>query len=263
MIDPAETTDQYGPRPDLPRISAGWHNDFQRCGPPENRPESVASRLGLRGPAAETTDTPVMAAHAWPTNAHMIEDVARLGYLRKEWRTLDPTYGRGNFWTRWRPDALVTSDILTGVDFRHLPHDDGAFQAVVFDPPYKLNGTPSNPDIRYGVGEKATRKERMDLIFDGLDECWRVLRHGGMLLVKCQDQVCGGKVRWQTDDITQQLAFLGMEKTDRLDFLTTPRPQPARTRADGEVSGQHHARRNYSTLLVFRSTRKVPTSYVR
>jgi len=208
----------------------------------------------------ETTDTtrwpvdgPVIAATRWPANGHMIEDVARLGYLRREWWTLDPTYGRGTFWARWRPEHLVTTDLLTGVDFRSLPFTDRSFDAVVFDPPYKLNGTPSAPDERYGVGEPATRQERMDLIIDGLNECRRVLTPRGYLLVKCMDQVCGGKVRWQTDDVTDWSRLADLEKIDRLDFLTTPRPQPERKRADGAVSGQHHARRNYSTLLVFRA----------
>lgn len=46
------------------------------------------------------TDGPVLAATAWKTNADLIVDCARLGYLRKEWITLDPTYGRGLWWAR-------------------------------------------------------------------------------------------------------------------------------------------------------------------
>ncbi len=50
----------------------------------------------------------IYAAQKWPTNAHMIVDAARLGYLRKDWWTLDPTYGLGNFWTLWQPTWFVT-----------------------------------------------------------------------------------------------------------------------------------------------------------
>lgn len=31
----------------------------------------------------------VRAATRWPTNGHMIEDVAKLGYLHPDWHTID------------------------------------------------------------------------------------------------------------------------------------------------------------------------------
>lgn len=197
-----------------------------------------------------------MAIGNWPTNAAMIADVARLGYLRAEWRTLDPTYGEfGGFWKKWRPDELVAHDALTdGVDFRHLPHGDGEFPAVVFDGPYKLNGRPDpRIDARYGVGERATRDERHALLFAGLWECARVTAPAGFLLAKCQDQVNGGKVRWQTDLFTGWAADAGLHKVDSFLF-TSFRPQPE-TNPDGSPRSQKHARHNFSTLLVFQKPR--------
>jgi hypothetical protein len=192
-----------------------------------------------------------MATDTWPTNAHLVEDCARLGYLRKEWVTLDPTYGLGTFWKRWRPDILVGTDIHASkssvgdsVDFTHLPYGDRTFDSVVFDPPYKLNGTPTESvDSRYGVHVPRTWQERMELITDGLDECARVLGDG-YLLLKCQDQVCSGKVRWQTVEFTKHLAALRLGLVDRFDMLSY-RPQP-------EGRRQVHARRNASTLLIFK-----------
>lgn len=196
-----------------------------------------------------------MAIHAWKSNAHLIADCARLGYLRKGWRTLDCTYGLGTFWKLWRPDSLFVSDLnpqkcpagecvdFRCADFRHLPWSDRFFDCVVFDPPYKLNGTPTEAvDARYGVDEVDTRQGRMDLIRDGLTECARVLGDG-YLLMKCQDQVNGGKVRWQTYEFTKHAESLGLELVDRFDLLSY-RAQPAGVR-------QVHARRNASTLLVF------------
>lgn len=196
----------------------------------------------------------VPAAFAWPSNAHLIEDVATLGYLRKEWTILDPTYGEGVFWRRWRPDAhnLAGSDLDpakspcgSGVDFTALPWPEAAFDAVVLDPPYKLNGTSAEVgDARYGVHVKATWQERHQLIRDGITECTRVLRPGGYLLLKCQDQVCSGKVRWQTYEFTFHAYGLGLALVDRFDLLGTSRPQPSGRR-------QVHAHGRPSTLLVF------------
>lgn len=188
----------------------------------------------------------VLAAQAWPTNAHMIEDVARLGYLHEDWPTVDVTYGRGKWWTRWHPASLTAHDLKTdGVDFRHLPEPDGSFAAVAFDPPYKLNGTPTvSVDGRYGVDVVGTREARHTLIRDGITECARVLSPEGFLLLKCQDQVNGGKVRWQSREFADHAETLGLALVDSL-LMLGGRPQPAGRR-------QVHARRNLSTLLVLR-----------
>lgn len=194
----------------------------------------------------------ILAAQPWPNNAAMIADCARMGYLRKEWLTLDPTYGKGNFWTEWQPTCLHKSDKFTckpglfryNDDFTALQWSDRSFDAVVFDPPYKFNGTPSSPDIPYGVHEPTRWQDRLQLMKDGVVECARVLKPKGYLLVKCMDQVVSGKVVWQTDHMTATAINAGCVKVDRLDFLTSPRPQPH--------SRQLHARRNYSTLLIFR-----------
>lgn len=197
---------------------------------------------------------PVMSIGKWATNADLIADCARLGYLRSEWKTLDPTYGYGTFWQKWQPDELVGTDLDPaksttgrGVDFTCLPWQAGTFDAVVFDPPYKLNGNPSDTagmDERYGVHTYTDWRDRMELIRRGLTECDAVYNGTGYLLLKCQDQVCSGKVRWQTVEFTNHAAALGLGLVDRFDLLSY-RPQPAGRR-------QVHARRNSSTLLVFK-----------
>lgn len=194
----------------------------------------------------------IYAIHPYRSNAELIEAAAKLGYLHEDWITLDPTFGLGNFWSEWAPKYLIKSDIqatgqggVFGWDFRNLPVRDGEYDAVVFDPPYKLNGTPTaGVDNRYGVGSSTRWQDRIELMKRGQKECARVLKPGGYLLTKCQDQVVSGRVVWQTDIMTAQAIHDGLVKVDRLDILTTPRPQPH--------SRQVHARRNSSHLLVFR-----------
>lgn len=200
----------------------------------------------------EAPAAPVLAVTEWRSNADLIADVARLGYLAADWPTLDPTHGRGTWWKLFRPDDLTACDLDPAksplgcsVDFTAMPFEDGQFRAVVFDPPYKLNGTPTaEVDERYGVHVYTSREDRHRLMVDGVTECTRVLAPGGFLLVKCQDQVNGGRVRWQTDLISGHAASLGLEKVDALHMIAY-RPQP-------EGRRQEHARRNHSTLLVFR-----------
>ena len=52
----------------------------------------------------------VLAACAWPTNADLVVDLVRLGYLKPEDRVLDPTWGRGKWWTKWEPAELTKHD---------------------------------------------------------------------------------------------------------------------------------------------------------
>ena len=191
----------------------------------------------------------ILSAQRWPNNAEMIADVAKLGYLDGD--VLDVTYGYGNFWNTWVPESLTACDLNielsplgVSVDFTDLPFGDSSFDAVVFDPPYKLNGTPTpSVDRRYGVHEPTTWQDRHQLIRDGLSECARVSKR--YVLLKCMDQVCSGKKRWQTIEFTNHAEALGFRLDDRFDLLNRPRPQPSGRR-------QLHAQVNYSTLLVFK-----------
>lgn len=176
-------------------------------------------------------------------------DVARLGYL--DGSVLDVTFGLGTFWSNHRPHFLTACDIDVdksplgiSVDVEHLDRHfaERSFDVVVFDPPYKLNGTPDpTVDARYGVDVVESPTRRMRRISIGTQQCCAVADK--RVLVKVMDQVVSGKKVWQTDAVTEAAAAMGFRKKDRLDLLVNPRPQPPNRR-------QVHAQQNYSTLLV-------------
>ena len=180
------------------------------------------------------------------TNADLLADVATLGYLPDP--VLDATYGRGAFWTKYRPTQLTTNDLRAPADHAWdwttpaPPEWAGKFGAVVFDPPYKLNGTPTDSD-RYGVDEAMPVSRRLEVIETGAHHCAGLVRPRGFLLVKTQAQVACGRVHWQPALVEATVADLGFRKVDELHLVHTSRPQRS----------QVHARRNHSTLSVFRS----------
>lgn len=201
----------------------------------------------------------VLAIGEWKNNAELIaHGIVPLGYLTEEMVTLDPTYGLGNFWTLWQPRTLVASDLDPekspsgeGVDFTDPTcYDDSSFDAVVVDGPYRLNGTPSggeahaNMDASYGTDKYTRWQDRMSLLDDMLVQAARVCKKGGTVLFKCQDQVVSGKVRWQTIWFADAANDLKLELIDQL-HLVGYRPQPPGRK-------QIHARRNYSTMMVFK-----------
>ena len=198
---------------------------------------------------------PVLAAHRWKDNGQLINAAATLGYL--DGSVLDCTYGVGTFWRDWTPDNFTACDADVSksplgepVDATQLASVFGPlrFDVVVFDPPYKLNGTPDPIiDERYGVHVQATVDQRMQLIVDGLRQCCTVAKK--RVLVKCMDQVVSGRKVWQTDIVTSTARDEGFRKRDRFDLLVTPRPQPSGRR-------QLHAQQNYSTLLVLERSKR-------
>lgn len=205
--------------------------------------------------------TEILGIDTYRSNAELIEALVTLGYLSTDTLTLDCTYGLGTFWKNWRPATLMRHDLNPAkapdgpMDFRDLQYPDGRFEAVVLDADYKLNGTPTpEVDGRYGADEVKTWQQRNADIITGMTEAHRVLRPRGRLFVKCMDQVSSGKVRWQTLDFANHGLGLGMELEDRLDMVSH-RKQPTHN-PDGSVRRQVHARRNASTMLVFRKARK-------
>lgn len=199
--------------------------------------------------------TEVLAIGKRSNNAQLIEEAAQLGYL--DGLVIDLTYGEGKFWTRFRPDEerFVTNDLHKPaelrLDFCDTRLDAERYDAVVFDPPYKLAGRrdtfdaakgAQSMDSRYGTGGSYVPIGRTaELIDCGTREACRISRR--FVLVKCMDQVASGRIHWQTDDVTATAKSCGFRKLDSL-ILPGGRKQSPKRR-------QVHARRNYSTLLVF------------
>lgn len=200
-------------------------------------------------PPDAVTPPSILAAQRWTSNADMIVDAANLGYL--EGRVLDPTYGRGLWWTKFKPDDFTHHDLRNdGIDFRRLPYKDGEFDTVAFDPPYIAPGGRSSTGIgeyydRYGLTKAPrTPKDLRVLIGDGIREAARVVDKGGYVLVKCMDYISSGQyipgVAWVFEDAVN----CGLKPVDQFIYLGKARPQPS-------GRSQKHARRNLSNLWVF------------
>lgn len=184
-------------------------------------------------------------------NVDLFTDILDL-YVPEGSRVLDMTWGRGNFWAETESREVIGIDIATPkdclADLRYTPFSDSVFDAVVLDPPYARRvGTSIKSSIAepYGlaaaeapIGWEATRK----LYRDGAKEALRLLRDGGVLILKCQDEIESGKQRWN------HVALLEIEGYICEDlFVLVQKGVPAM-----RVPYQLHARKNHSYFIIQR-----------
>jgi len=193
--------------------------------------------------------------HAFDTtrrmNDRLFEDCYALGYLPEP--ILDLTYGRGTFWKRLPDLEIVGNDLDPAKgdhhhDFADTPWTDGAFPAVVFDPPYKGGGASSLPpgykwpDDHYGLGKAVLSPSDLERTYtEGVKEAARLASQ--FVLVKLQDHVSSGRLQPLSVWATNAALSSGLRLVDSLHVISG-RVQPPGTR-------QVRARHGYSTLLVF------------
>lgn len=194
----------------------------------------------------------------YKTNADLILAAAEMGYLAGS--VLDMTYGKGGFWTKYDPGPrLVSNDWDPALptdqshDFRALPVEwSEEFDSTVFDPPYKLDGTPHDTgpgeaNLLYGTHAGARPYEGVaaigQLYMDGYDEAHRVTKPGGHILVKVMNQVSGGKTRWFWAAVHEYAREKHGDRHVTDLYLIGSRAQPSERR-------QVNVRNNYSILMV-------------
>src|SRR5205814_1086936 len=103
------------------------------------------------------------------------------------------------------------------------------------------------------ISEKKYHEAVLDLYFRSAKEAYRVLRASGILIAKCQDEVCANKQRLTHVEIINELSDIGFV-VEHL-FVVVRRNKPGVSR----VLKQVHARKNHSYFLVFR--KPMPITY--
>ncbi len=197
---------------------------------------------------SETTDKPILSAFVGE-NSELLPLILDL-YVPAGGRVADVTYGEGTFWKEIDFDdyEFLASDIeprgrAIEADFGNLPYETNSIDALIFDPPYKLTGTPEETD-QYR-NETGGYKNVQQFYEAGIGEAARVLKEGGLLIVKCMDQVVSGKQQWyhkKVYDIAMPYAMLAEDLFVLVRPTATPQPH----------ARQLHARKNHSFFWVFR-----------
>ena len=208
-----------------------------------------------------TTDV-ILSAHV-AGNAEVFEKVMRL-HVPEGSTVADVTWGKGVFWQNIEPGKykLNASDMKTGVDCRKLPYADASHDCVVLDPPYMEGLFRRSKAHLAGAGTHAAFREHysngaetsdgpkyhaavVDLYFRAAREAYRILRDGGVFIVKCQDEVSANRQRFTHVEIMNECAGMGFYAKDLFVVVRQNRPGVSR------ILRQEHARKNHSYFIVF------------
>ena len=140
---------------------------------------------------------------------------------------------------------LLKSDIRDGIDCRDLPYDDGEVDCVVLDPPYMHTpgGTAHTSHTAFehhyrnnGTGNRTVKKYHeavLALYEEAGKEAFRVLRDRGVLIVKCQDEVCSNRQRFAHVEI---MKFLRADRVHRRGPVRGRTAEPAGSESNGPAN---------------------------
>ena len=173
---------------------------------------------------------------------------------------LDATYSTGNFYKKGIKEPKHKFDIdprkegVVQADARNLPIESESISTIMYDPPFLstrgkslADGAKkeSNKTVRR-FGWYPTEKELFDFYKDSLKEAYRILKKGGILIVKLQDKVSSGKQYMSHVYVINMAEKLGFYTKDLFVLLAKNRMTP-----QWQIDNQRHSRKYHSYFLVF------------
>lgn len=165
---------------------------------------------------------------------------------------VDPTYSKGVFYKNlpkpiYRFDLTPQSNDVEQADARALPFVDNSVHSIMFDPPFLASH--SNVDtgkIKKRFTSFRSIEDLWQFYDEALQEFWRILVPGGLLVFKCQDTVSGGK-NWFSHFVVEDYARrIGFVEIDMFILLSKS------VMFSANMAKQQHARKFHSFFICFR-----------
>ena len=190
------------------------------------------------------------------TNDEVIKSIMELYEI--EQFDLDCTYSTGNFWKnlpgpKIKSDLLPKNDTIIKASSENLPFDDGSMKSIMYDPPFVVAGA-SYKGNKEGSSIIAKRfegytnyRELTENYYNTLKELYRVCEKGGLVVMKCQDTVSGGKNHFTHCLIMNMAMEIGFYPRDMFILHNKVRINSFGTK----WTKQEHARKYHSYYWVF------------
>jgi hypothetical protein len=127
--------------------------------------------------------------------------------------------------------------------YMHTPGGTAHVNHQNYEGYYRNNGTDN------GTGEKY-HEAVLALYFAAGREARRILKNGGVFIVKCADEVCANKQRLTHVELINEFVSMQFLVEDLFVLVRSNKPGVSR------ILKQMHARKNHSYFLVFRKIEK-------
>lgn len=175
---------------------------------------------------------------------------------------LDCTYSRGLFWKdlpqpRIKTDLVPITDDTIQADSEHLPFDDNSMETIMYDPPFVISGKlyKENKDGSSVIAKRfegyTTYEKLTTNYYNTLTELYRVCNKNGLVVMKCQDTVSGGKNHFTHAMVMSMAMKIGFYPRDLFILLAKMRINSF----GGKWNKQEHARKYHSYFWVFEKTK--------
>lgn len=194
------------------------------------------------------------------TNYEAIKNIMAL-YDIKQF-DLDCTYSKGLFWKnlpqpKIKSDLIPVYDDVIEADSEHLPFDDNSMRSIMYDPPFVISGKmyKENKEGSSVIAKRfegyTTYEKLTTNYFNSLLELYRICEKDGLVIMKCQDTVSGGKNHFTHAMVMSMAMKIGFYPKDLFILLAKMRINSF----GGRWNKQEHARKYHSYFWVFEKTK--------
>jgi len=168
---------------------------------------------------------------------------------------LDPTYSKGIFYKniekpKYKFDLFPQTKDTIKADCKNLPVKNNSIGCMILDLPFLISSGPSLKIKKCGSNIISSRFSCFKTVNDlrktyelSIKESYRILNKKGILILKCQDTVSGGKNYFIHNEIYNMTLNAGFYVKDLFILL-------AKSRILGNIKKQVHARKFHSYFIV-------------
>lgn len=174
---------------------------------------------------------------------------------------LDCTYSKGVFYKNeivkepiFKSDLEPQLNDVIQANSENLPFNNEQFKCIIYDPPFVISGkTYKDSDENSCKISKRfscyhSWQELKDNYTKTLIELNRILQKNGIIIVKCQNTISGGKQHWTHYMLIKHALEIGLSLKD--EFILHNKSKM--TSFGGRWKTQQHAMKHHSYFLVFK-----------